>query len=195
MMKPEKKRKSPVLTVILVLVVLILGIVGGVFLNETMNGGFLGNLGGRTSVSTSADADAFQQQQAVYAVPTAAVVNPAGAPVPGQADSAAPVAAQAVETDNVVSGDGTLTAQDGVDVLTPAAVTIIQLPVKAGDEVTRGDVLARVDRDKLQDTLNALKAQRDQQEQVVKSLSGEKASETVYSPVKEIGRASCRERV
>ncbi len=184
MMKPEKKRKSPVLTVILVLVVLILGIVGGVFLNETMNGGFLGNLGGRTSVSTSADADAFQQQQAVYAVPTAAVVNPAGAPVPGQADSAAPVAAQAVETDNVVSGDGTLTAQDGVDVLTPAAVTIIQLPVKAGDEVTRGDVLARVDRDKLQDTLNALKAQRDQQEQVVKSLSGEKASETVYSPVK-----------
>ena len=179
MMKPERKRKNPVLTVMLVLVVLILGVVGGVFLNESMNGGFMGRLNGASPTGANAEADAY-----FAPTPVPGAVNPAGAPVPGAAAAATPAPAAAAETANVVTGDGTLTAQDGVDVLTPAAVTIIQLPAKAGDEVTRGDVLAHVDKDKLQDTLNALKAQRDQQEQVVRSLSGNKASETVYSPVK-----------
>ena len=182
MMKSEGKRGNPIVTVILVLIVLILGVAGGMYLSRTADGGFLGALSGKAPVSYEAEADTYQMP--VAAAATAPVVNPAGATVPGAASGQVPESAQAVETSNVVTGDGTLTAQDGVDVLTPAAVTIIQLPAKAGDEVTRGDVLARVDRDKLRDTLNDLKAKRDQQEQVVKSLSGEKASETVYSPVK-----------
>jgi multidrug efflux pump subunit AcrA (membrane-fusion protein) len=184
MMKSEGKRSNPILVVILVLIVLILGLFGGIYLSRTMNGGFLGTLAGNTPIESNTQADLYQQQIPAYAAATPAAVNPAGAPVPGAASEQTPVAAAAVETLGVVSGDGTLTAQDGVDVLTPAAVTIIQLPVKAGDEVTRGDVLARVDKDKLQDTLNDLKARRDEQEKVVKSLSGDKASETVYSPVK-----------
>jgi multidrug efflux pump subunit AcrA (membrane-fusion protein) len=184
MMKSEGKRGNPILTVILVLIVLILGLAGGVFLSRGVNGGFLGDLMGNTTADQGTVPDYYQQQTPAQPAATAPVVNPAGAQVPGTASNQTPVSAEAVETDNVVSGDGALTAQDGVDVLTPAAVTIIQLPVKAGDEVTRGDVLARVDKDKLQDTLNALKAQRDDQEQVVRSLSGNKASETVYSPVK-----------
>ena len=184
MMKSERKRGNPIVTVILVLVVLILGVAGGMYLGRTADGGFLGTLSGKAPVGNAAEAEAYPRQMPVAVAPTAPVVNPAGAMVPGTATAQTPEAAQAVETLNVVTGDGTLTAQDGVDVLTPAAVTIIQLPAKAGDEVMRGDVLARVDRDKLRDTLSDLKAQRDQQEQVVKSLSGAKASETVYSPVK-----------
>lgn len=184
MMKSEGKRGNPIVTVILVLIVLILGVAGGMYLSRTADGGFLGALSGKAPVSYEAEAEAYPQQMPVAAAATAPVVNPAGAMVPGTASNQVPEPAQAVETSNVVTGDGTLTAQDGVDVLTPAAVTIIQLPAKAGDEVTRGDVLARVDRDKLRDTVSDLKAKRDQQEQVVKSLSGEKASETVYSPVK-----------
>ena len=184
MMKSEGKRANPILTVILVLIVLILGIAGGVFLSRGTGGGFLGNLMGSTTVDQGAIPDYYQQQLPVAPVATAPAVNPAGAFVPGTSQSQTPVAAEAVTTTGVVSGDGVLTAQDGVDVLTPAAVTIIQLPVKAGDEVTRGDVLARVDRDKLQDTLSDLKVRRDDQERVVKSLSGDKANETVYSPVK-----------
>lgn len=184
MMKSEGKRVSPILAVILILIVLILGVVGGMYLSRTANGGFLGALAGKAPAGDETEADAYQRQALIGAVPTAPAVNPAGAMTPGAASAQTPETAQAAPNPNVVTGDGTLTAQDGVDVLTPAAVTIIQLPVKAGDEVTRGDVLARVDRDKLRDTLNDLKAQRDKQEQVVKSLSGEKASETVYSPVK-----------
>jgi multidrug efflux pump subunit AcrA (membrane-fusion protein) len=184
MMKSEGKRGNPIVTVILVLIVLILGVAGGMYLSRTGSGGFLGTLSGKAPASYEAEADTYPQQLPVAAIPTAPVVNPAGATVPGSASSQVPEAAQAVPNPNVVTGDGTLTAQDGVDVLTPAAVTIIQLPAKAGDEVTRGDVLARVDKDKLRDTLNDLKAQRDKQEQVVKSLSGAKASQTVYSPVK-----------
>ncbi len=184
MMKSEGKRGNPIVTVILVLIVLILGVAGGIYLGRTADGGFLGALSGKAPVSYEAEAEPYPQRMPVAAAATAPVVNPAGAMVPGTASGQVPEPAQAVETSNVVTGDGTLTAQDGVDVLTPAAVTIIQLPAKAGDEVTRGDVLARVDRDKLRDTVSDLKAKRDQQEQVVKSLSGEKASETVYSPVK-----------
>ena len=182
MMKSERKRGNPVVTVILVLIVLILGVAGGMYLSRTVDGGFLGTLLGKAPASYETEAN--PQQAPIAALPTAPVVNPAGELVPGAASAQVPEPAQAVPNPNVVEGDGALTAQDGVDVLTPAAVTIIQLPAKAGDEVSRGDVLARVDRDKLRDTLSDLKAQRDQQEKVVKSLSGEKASETVYSPVK-----------
>ena len=184
MMKSEGKRGNPIVTVILVLIVLILGVAGGMYLSRTADGGFLGALSGKAPVNYEAEAETYPQQVPVAAAATAPVVSPAGAMVPGSASGQVPEPAQAVESANVVTGDGTLTAQDGVDVLTPAAVTIIQLPAKEGDEVSRGDVLARVDKDKLRDTLNDLKAKRDQQEQVVKSLSGEKASETVYSPVK-----------
>ena len=182
MMKSERKRGNPVVTVILVLIVLILGVAGGMYLSRTVDGGFLGTLLGKAPASYETEAN--PQQAPIAALPTAPVVNPAGELVPGAASAQVSEPAQAVPNPNVVEGDGALTAQDGVDVLTPAAVTIIQLPAKAGDEVSRGDVLARVDRDKLRDTLSDLKAQRDQQEKVVKSLSGEKASETVYSPVK-----------
>lgn len=184
MMKSEGKRGNPILTVILILIVLILGIAGGLFLSRGAGGGFLGDLMGSTTQNQGAVPDYYQQQIPFEPAATAPAVNPAGAQVPGTSDDKTPAAAASVTATGVVSGDGVLTAQDGVDVLTPAAVTIIQLPVKAGDEVTRGDVLARVDRDKLQDTINDLKAKRDEQERVVKSLSGDKANETVYSPVK-----------
>ena len=173
MMKSDRKRGNSVVTVLLVLIFLILGAAGGVFLSRTMDLGFLDGLGGGVRL-TAREAAQPMSAVAVQGVPQAAP-QPAAQITPEPAPAAAA---------NTVAGDGSLTAQDGEDVLTPAAVTIIQLPVKAGDEVSRGDVLARVDVDKLQTTVNDLKAQRDDQEQVVKSLNGKKASETVSSPVK-----------
>ena len=173
MMKSDRKRGIPVVTVLLVLIFLILGAAGGVFLSRTTDLGFLDGIGGNGGLS------ARRAVQSVSAEPVQGVSQAAPQPAALKTPEPAP-AAEA----NTVAGDGSLTAQDGEDVLTPAAVTIIQLPVKTGDEVSRGDVLARVDVDKLQDTVNDLKAQRDDQEQVVKSLSGKKASETVSSPVK-----------
>ena len=173
MMKSDRKRGNSVVTVLLVLIFLILGAAGGVFLSRTMDLGFLDGLGGGVGLTAR---EAAQPMSAV-----AGQGVPQAAPQPAAQITPEPAPAAAA---NTVAGDGSLTAQDGEDVLTPAAVTIIQLPVKAGDEVSRGDVLARVDVDKLQTTVNDLKAQRDDQEQVVKSLNGKKASETVSSPVK-----------
>ncbi len=181
MMKPERKRGNPALTVILVLIVLVLGVAGGVLLTRGLGDGLMGDIAGTAPVDY-AEADGYAEPAA--ALPTPRAVNPAGEAVSGAAQTQEGVAAAPVSAENIVSGDGALTAQDGADVLTPAAVTIIQLPVKAGDEVLRGDVLARVDVDKLRDTLGDLKVRRDDQEKVVKSLSGDKANETVYSPVK-----------
>jgi HlyD family secretion protein len=160
-MKSDRKRGNSVVTAILALIFLIVGIAGGAYVSRSMDLGFLDGFGG----------GAAPAQGAARPIAAAAQSEPQATPEP-------------VAEANTVVGDGALTAQDGEDVLTPAAVTIIQLPVKVGDEVNRGDVLARVDVDKLQTTIDDLKAQRDDQEQVVKSLSGKKASETVTSPVK-----------
>ncbi len=177
MMKPERKRGNPALTVILVLIVLVLGVAGGVLLTRGI-GGMMGDAG------VAAPADYAPADYAAAPMPTPRAENPAGEAVPGAAEDREDAAAAPDDAQGTVSGDGALTAQDGADVLTPAAVTIIQLPVEAGDEVLRGDVLARVDVDKLRDTLGDLKARRDDQEKAVKALSGDKANETVYSPVK-----------
>jgi flagellar basal body-associated protein FliL len=119
MMKSEGKRGNPIVTVILVLIVLILGVAGGMYLSRTADGGFLGTLMGKSPVSYEAEANAIPQQMPLYAAATAPAVNPAGATVSGTASGQVPEAAQAVENSNVVTGDGTLTRRTAWTVLTP----------------------------------------------------------------------------
>ena len=114
MMKSDRKRGNSVVTVLLVLIFLILGAAGGVFLSRTTDLGFLDGIGGNGGLSDR------RAVQSVSAEPVQGVSQAAPQPAALKTPEPAP-AAEA----NTVAGDGSLTAQDGEDVLTPAAVTII----------------------------------------------------------------------
>ena len=83
----------------------------------------------------------------------------------------------------VVSGSGTLSAVDVEDIAVPYGVEIEEVSVKAGREVKKGDLLAKVSMTSVSSTLTTVQAEIDEIDEQIADAEGDTVSSSVKAGV------------